>query len=69
MPSSRGSSQPGDQTQVSHIAGRFFTVLATREALKNEMWLLKGTENFKPILKRDFKPNTIELNVKETTKN
>ena len=23
---SRGSSQPGDQTQVSHIAGRFFTV-------------------------------------------
>ena len=26
MPSSRGFSQPGDQTQVSHIAGRFFTV-------------------------------------------
>ena len=26
MPSSRGSSQPGDQTQVSHIAGGFFTV-------------------------------------------
>ena len=25
MPSSRGSSQPRDQTQVSHIAGRFFT--------------------------------------------
>ena len=25
-PSSRGSSQPGDQTQVSHIAGGFFTV-------------------------------------------
>ena len=33
MPSSRGSSQPRDQTQVSHIAGGFFTVWATREAL------------------------------------
>ena len=27
--SSRGSSQPRDQTQVSHIAGRFFTIWAT----------------------------------------
>ena len=26
MPSSRGSSQPRDRTQVSHIAGRFFTL-------------------------------------------
>ena len=26
MPSSRGSSQPKDRTQVSHLAGRFFTV-------------------------------------------
>ena len=26
MPSSRGSSQPKDRTEVSHIAGRFFTV-------------------------------------------
>ena len=30
--SCRGSSQPRDQTQVSHIAGRFFTSWATREA-------------------------------------
>ena len=29
---SRGSSQPRDQTQVSHLAGRLFTVWATREA-------------------------------------
>ena len=29
---SRGSSQPRDQTQVSQIASRFFTVWATREA-------------------------------------
>ena len=26
MPSSRGSSQPGDRSQVSHNPGRFFTV-------------------------------------------
>ena len=32
MPSSRGSSQPRDQTQVSCIAGRFFTIGASREA-------------------------------------
>ena len=29
MPSSRGSSQPRDWTQVSHSAGRFFTIWAT----------------------------------------
>ena len=29
---SRGSSQLWDQTQISHIAGRFFTLWATREA-------------------------------------
>ena len=33
MPFSRGSSQPEDQTQVSCIAGRFFTIWAIREAL------------------------------------
>ena len=31
IPFSKGSSQPRDQTQVSCIAGRFFTVWATRE--------------------------------------
>ena len=34
MPSSRGSSQSRDQTQVSHIAGRFFTIWTTREDSK-----------------------------------
>ena len=34
MPSSKGSSQPREQTQVSSIAGRFFTVWDTREALQ-----------------------------------
>ena len=33
MPSFSESSQPRDQTQVSHIAGDFFTNWATREAL------------------------------------
>ena len=32
MPSSRGSSQPRDRTQVSGIEGGFFSVWATREA-------------------------------------
>ena len=42
MPSSRGSSQSRNQTQVSHIAGRFFTIWATRDAIwnyfKNIVW-------------------------------
>ena len=41
MRSSRESSQPRDQTQVSHIAGRFFTVWAIKEALRREMFSLK----------------------------
>ena len=36
MPSSRETSQPRDQTQVSCIAGRFFTIWATRAA--QEYW-------------------------------
>ena len=33
FPFSRGSSQPRDQTQVSHIAGRFFTSCSDLELL------------------------------------
>ena len=36
IPFSRGSSRPRDQTQVSCIAGRFFTIWATRKA-QNEI--------------------------------
>ena len=36
FPFSRGSSQPRDRTQVSHIAGGFFTSWTTREA--QEYW-------------------------------
>ena len=42
MPSSRGSSQSGDETQVSFIAGRFFTIQATREAL---LMVERNTDN------------------------
>ena len=35
FPFCRGSSQPRDRTQVSHIAGGFFTSWATREAPTN----------------------------------
>ena len=31
IPFSKGSSQPRDQTQISYIAGRFFTIWATKE--------------------------------------
>ena len=34
IPFSRGSSRPRDQTRVSHIVGRFFTLRTTREARK-----------------------------------
>ena len=36
MPSSRGSSQPWNQTQVSRIAGEFFTICTTRKT--QEYW-------------------------------
>ena len=55
----RGSSQPRDQTQVSRIAGRFFTSWATREDplqtlrcyFKFELFPLKVTQRFKVGLK------------------
>ena len=41
MPSSRGSSQARDQTQVSRIADGFFTIWATREA----QWILRSEKS------------------------
>ena len=38
IPFSRGSSLPRDQSQVSHIAGRFFTVWPTKEAQESREW-------------------------------
>ena len=43
IPFSRGSSQPRDGTQVSHIAGGFFTSLATREAPEKPIQHCKST--------------------------
>ena len=45
----RGSSQPRDQTLVSWIAGRFFTIWATRKAPQVVQWLrihlpMQGTQ-------------------------
>ena len=55
MPSSRGSSQLRDRTQVSHTAGRFFAVWATREA--NACALSAGnraeSESVSPIVLAD----------------
>ena len=62
---SRGSSQPRDRTQVSHIAGEFFTSWATREA--QEYWSGQpipstgdlpdpGIEQGSPALQADSSP-------------
>ena len=40
IPFSRGSSQPREGTQVSFIAGEFFTSWATREAYGKNDWLI-----------------------------
>ena len=49
VPFSRGSSRPRDGTQVSCIAGRFFTVWATREApLGNSGWNKPAVYSWKP---------------------
>ena len=72
MPSSKGSSQPRDRTQVSHIAGRFFTIWATREA--QEYWSRvtypspeglpnPGTEPPSPALYVDLLPSELPGNL------
>ena len=72
MPSSRGSSQPRDRTQVSHNVGRFFTDQATREA--QEYWSRvtypspeglpnPGTEPPSPALYVDLLPSELPGNL------
>ena len=39
IPFSRGSSQPRDRTQVSHVVGRCFSVWAAREVLWSLSWV------------------------------
>ena len=43
---SRGSSQPRDKIQVSHIVGRFITIWATREAPSGILFNFKREWNF-----------------------
>ena len=38
IPFSRGFSQPRDQTHISHIAGRFFSALATHFSCETMLW-------------------------------
>ena len=45
FPFSRGSSQPRDRTQVSHIAGRFFTSWGSREAQKDAAAAAKSLQS------------------------
>ena len=63
MPSSRGSSQPRDRTQVSCTAGRFFTIWATREALfpsftMKQLWLTICSPRFLCSPEKNSKNNS-----------
>jgi len=49
FPFSRGSSQPRDRTQVSCIAGGFFTSWATRDLPKDAQWIV-GKNGIDPAL-------------------
>ena len=46
FPFSRGSSQPRDGTQVSHIAGRFFTSWAIKEAHRDATWYKSNSKRW-----------------------
>ena len=52
IPFSRGSSQSRDETQVSHIAGRFFTSWATRKAWRGISTLIVGLFTIAKLLKQ-----------------
>ena len=62
IPFSRGSSRPRDQNPVSPIAGRLFTICATREAPKYGLQNSQGTE---PALEPEtlFKCKTFFINI------
>ena len=61
MPSSRESPQPRDQTQVSRIAGGFFTVWGTREALTKVNLLFLFTVILFQNLDPFFNPSCLVL--------
>ena len=51
VPFSRGLSQPRDQTQVFCITGRFFTIWANKEALKNISNIIAALGNKVSLIK------------------
>ena len=55
MPSSRGFSQPREQIQVSCIAGRFFTIWATREAQNRHIFPYLGNITASQLIKYNFR--------------
>ena len=55
MPSSRGSSQPRDRTQVSYISGRFFTIWA----IWRRIHFLKGNQPWIFIGRADAEAETV----------
>ena len=59
MPSSRGSSQPRDGTQISRSVGRFFTVWAAREA--RECWSGKPIPSPGDLPEPGIEPGSPEL--------
>ena len=61
IPFSRGSFQPKDWNQVSHIAGRFFTSWATREA--QEYWSREPIPSPVDILDPGIQPGSPALQV------
>ena len=63
IPFSRGSSWPRDLTWVSHIAGRHFTVWATREAPMAEGEELKG---LLMKVKEESEKADLKLNIQKT---
>ena len=63
FPFSRGSSQPRGQTQISRIAGRFFTSWAIRDSLQIGKWSRKTkAEHFKGILHVNCRRDNERLN-------
>ena len=61
MSFSRGSSQPRNQTRVSHIAGRRFILWATREAHKFLLHLFKKKKNGSILIIKSLKWRDILL--------
>ena len=64
FPFSRGSSQPRERTQVSCIAGGFFTSWVTKEA--QEYWIRRIILSHHQAIKWGFKNPFSELNVTDT---